>query len=253
MVHCNQCGSDWEPRKSFGEPVQCPRCKRVDWASNKKWSVADMTRAHQAVAQAIRFGRLIRGTCSVCGSGEGVEGHHDDYDKPLSVVWLCKKHHEERHFEIGTPMVDYHKKDSRPEKPMAIYDCKRCGSEWCYRGTGRALRCGRCKSPYWDRVRGKAVGDEVRPDTRGDAIGEEVRDGGRVVAGGKRPQGIYGDHRKAVRGVAAVEPGPDAGAGGDAKTVKRSVIYCPWCGGTVVVPWGPGQVRCEGCGRNFSA
>ena len=26
---CNQCGQSWESRKA--NPVQCPRCKRVDW------------------------------------------------------------------------------------------------------------------------------------------------------------------------------------------------------------------------------
>ena len=36
---------------------------------------------------------------------------------------------------------------------MEILECKRCGEVWCYHGTGRALRCGKCKSPYWDRER----------------------------------------------------------------------------------------------------
>ena len=157
MVHCNQCEADWEPRKSNGSPVQCPRCKRVDWAEKKKWSVADMARAHQVVAQAVRSGRLVRDSCCVCGSSEGVEGHHDDYDKPLAVIWLCKKHHEQRHSEIGYPLVDYNKKDTKPQKPMAIYECKRCGEPWCFHGTGRPIRCGKCKSPYWDRERQDAV------------------------------------------------------------------------------------------------
>jgi DNA-directed RNA polymerase subunit RPC12/RpoP len=73
------------------------------------------------------------------------------------VVWLCKKHHEERHIEIGSPLVDYRKKDSRPEKPMTIYSCKRCGRDWCFRGTGKPLRCGECKSPYWDKERVNSI------------------------------------------------------------------------------------------------
>ena len=36
---------------------------------------------------------------------------------------------------------------------MEIKHCKRCDEDWCYRGTGRPLRCGKCKSPYWDRPR----------------------------------------------------------------------------------------------------
>ncbi len=34
---------------------------------------------------------------------------------------------------------------------MQINTCLRCNRSWCYRGTGRATRCGVCKSPYWDR------------------------------------------------------------------------------------------------------
>lgn len=34
MVHCNQCGYEWEPRG--GIPVACTRCKRYDWKAEKK-------------------------------------------------------------------------------------------------------------------------------------------------------------------------------------------------------------------------
>lgn len=36
---------------------------------------------------------------------------------------------------------------------MEIKHCERCGEDWCFRGSGRPVRCGRCKSPYWDRSR----------------------------------------------------------------------------------------------------
>ena len=36
---------------------------------------------------------------------------------------------------------------------MEIKHCNVCGADWCYRGSGRALRCGKCKSPYWDKER----------------------------------------------------------------------------------------------------
>ena len=41
----------------------------------------------------------MRESCEVCFA-EGAEGHHEDYGKPLEVVWLCKKHHAERHSEL---------------------------------------------------------------------------------------------------------------------------------------------------------
>jgi hypothetical protein len=54
-------------------------------------------RAHRAVADAIRSGRLKRGKCIVKGCRRPAQGHHEDYAKPLDVVWLCDKHHKEYH------------------------------------------------------------------------------------------------------------------------------------------------------------
>lgn len=51
--------------------------------------------AHRKVFIAIRNGTLKRQNC-FCGNPKA-EAHHPDYTKPLEVVWLCKKHHEEKH------------------------------------------------------------------------------------------------------------------------------------------------------------
>lgn len=59
----------------------------------KKWT------AHKAVAKMIKNG-CIPGQCEICES-EDVHGHHDDYDKPLSVRWLCQEHHVAWHLENG--------------------------------------------------------------------------------------------------------------------------------------------------------
>ena len=53
--------------------------------------------AHIKVGNAIRDGRLTKAPCEVCGSTIKVHGHHDDYSRPLDVVWLCPTHHKERH------------------------------------------------------------------------------------------------------------------------------------------------------------
>lgn len=54
-------------------------------------------RAHTAVENAIRNGRLKPQKC-FCGGK--AQAHHEDYSKPLDVVWLCRKHHMERHVEM---------------------------------------------------------------------------------------------------------------------------------------------------------
>lgn len=36
--------------------------------------------------------------CVKCG--KKAHGHHENYDEPLKVVWLCPKHHKDRHREM---------------------------------------------------------------------------------------------------------------------------------------------------------
>jgi hypothetical protein len=53
-----------------------------------------------AVFRAIRAGRMRREPCQECGNPRS-EGHHPDYDQPLSVLWLCRKHHLDWHRANG--------------------------------------------------------------------------------------------------------------------------------------------------------
>lgn len=46
--------------------------------------------------KAIRKGKIKRLPCEKCGSLPS-EAHHIDYKKALDVVWLCRKHHIDRH------------------------------------------------------------------------------------------------------------------------------------------------------------
>ena len=69
--------------------------------SSGKWQAANpiKARAHAAVHKALRDGTLKRGKCEECGSLR-VEAHHDDYDRPLDVRWLCRRHHVEHHVRL---------------------------------------------------------------------------------------------------------------------------------------------------------
>lgn len=53
-------------------------------------------KAHSAVSNALRTGRLQKEPCLFCGEAK-VQGHHRDYSKPLDVVWLCSKCHRRLH------------------------------------------------------------------------------------------------------------------------------------------------------------
>ena len=67
--------------------------------TRNKWhteyrKIAEVKRKRKAV-NAARFIKE-RQPCEVCGD-ENTEKHHDDYDKPLEVRWLCFKHHRQLH------------------------------------------------------------------------------------------------------------------------------------------------------------
>ncbi len=57
-------------------------------------------KAHNMVANQKRLGNLHEKPCEVCGS-LSVVAHHDDYDQPLNVRWLCQAHHKQWHEESG--------------------------------------------------------------------------------------------------------------------------------------------------------
>lgn len=62
-----------------------------------RWQVSNAIRrkAQNAVANAVKAGRLIPEPCFVCGGK--AQAHHADYSRPLSVTWLCPEHHKGAH------------------------------------------------------------------------------------------------------------------------------------------------------------
>ena len=56
-------------------------------------------KAHKAVQTALLNGKLVKGICISC-SEEKTEGHHENYDKPLDVMWMCHSCHKKYHFGL---------------------------------------------------------------------------------------------------------------------------------------------------------
>lgn len=56
--------------------------------------------AKKLLGRAIFLGIIQRAGCEDCGATR-TEGHHDDYDKPLEVRWLCRLHHKRWHMTNG--------------------------------------------------------------------------------------------------------------------------------------------------------
>lgn len=62
----------------------------------------NIKKSHNLCTQAIIKKQLVRpDKCFVCRIKCKPDGHHDDYDKPLAVIWLCKKCHFRLHKIMG--------------------------------------------------------------------------------------------------------------------------------------------------------
>ena len=69
--------------------------------ARQKWQQdnPDKRAAHIILGNAVRDGRKEKpDTCQVCGfKHRKIHGHHEDYTKPLDVVWCCPQCHHDIH------------------------------------------------------------------------------------------------------------------------------------------------------------
>lgn len=94
--------------------LKAPRTRDMSGENNPRWlggvtadnyrykktqveRYPDRNRARQAVRDAVQSGRLMRGPCADCKKSGSTFAHHEDYSKPLDVVWLCRSCHRARH------------------------------------------------------------------------------------------------------------------------------------------------------------
>jgi len=83
------------------DEINTKRSANKDWRrwleTRKLWkrTYRNKPRIHRQVYWAIQRGELVRPeSCSHCHrTGCQIMGHHEDYSKPLSVIWLCQRCH----------------------------------------------------------------------------------------------------------------------------------------------------------------
>lgn len=98
---CWKCGKLLEENR-IGKNAYCLLCHRgiVGVNPTKYSDLSDEQKkkanARSVLKMALRRGTLWRKPCEVCSHYE-TQAHHDDYDKPLEVRWLCEKHHLKHH------------------------------------------------------------------------------------------------------------------------------------------------------------
>lgn len=67
------------------------------WTSKNK----EKRKAHGIFMRALKKGIIFKAEkCIVCGSNGKLEAHHEDYNKPLDVLWLCISCHRCLHRDL---------------------------------------------------------------------------------------------------------------------------------------------------------
>lgn len=130
---CFKCGAEkplnefYKHRKmSDGHLNKCKECTKKDTTKNRWDNISEKReydrergnrqdpeylkswrnkfpvkyKAHNALNNALRDGKIEKSPCEICGDEKSV-AHHDDYNKPLSVRWLCQAHHKQWHRDNG--------------------------------------------------------------------------------------------------------------------------------------------------------
>jgi hypothetical protein len=64
-----------------------------------QWPKEQRVLAANLTQKALKTGEIIRQSCQLCGAPNSV-AHHEDYDQPLTITWLCRSHHVKRHREL---------------------------------------------------------------------------------------------------------------------------------------------------------
>lgn len=78
--------------------TQSGKIKSRFFAQQSEKNHPEKTKARQIVHRNLLSGKLIKPlVCNRCFKSLKIEAHHDDYTKPLEVIWVCRSCHADIH------------------------------------------------------------------------------------------------------------------------------------------------------------
>ena len=111
-IKCDYCGAEYETKESAFKRSKRHFCCRECYCRYREFIMPPeeqntygngyspqererRRKARETLNHYLRDKKIDRKPCEICGAK--AEAHHDDYDKPLEVRWLCFSHHREWH------------------------------------------------------------------------------------------------------------------------------------------------------------
>lgn len=98
--HLIQKNKEWVKNNRDAHRENCRRSnkkhyeERLDYNTKYRKNNPDKYYAHGKISSAIQQGKIIKpNQCEICGAEGRVEAHHNDYSKPMEIIWCCKKCH----------------------------------------------------------------------------------------------------------------------------------------------------------------
>jgi len=105
----NKCRRKWQIEKVRTDPEYRNRLKEIRKKAGRKYRAKRLLtglkrkdgikqKARDTLRTEVRAKRIIVPTkCDICNSTDKIQGHHENYNNPLKVMWICQLCHQEIH------------------------------------------------------------------------------------------------------------------------------------------------------------
>lgn len=107
LFNCSKCGashSRFRSRTSAKPASYCSQCHAAHMRVTRP-KHSELTEEQRFKANARSYANtyqnrnlLIKQPCKICGD-PNAQKHHEDYHKPLEIIWLCSECHINYHYE----------------------------------------------------------------------------------------------------------------------------------------------------------